>query len=318
MGERQSSLQAPKKPKSKAQKKSAEPVEKSEPAPKKKPGRKGKAELEMEPEAEEPSKPSPSKRSAEQAEQEKGKKKSKTSAVDMHLEALRSLKTEAQREEYLGNITLTMRMKVAEAQSMSDALPAEEPAEEAGPSDSKAKPEKKRAAKAKSAPSAKDEEAEEPSEAPAPSGRPKRAAAQQAEPEEVKKPKKFTAAVEKHMDELAKLKTQKQKEKYIGKLTLTMQTKVAAALSETEAPAEAEEPPSKKRAGEAKDLKEKEPASKARMSPQVRTIGFYPNDNRESNGKEIGKLDGNWDYRVVYRAPLHLHLIIYKWGLPEV
>ena len=227
----------------KSQKK-AEP-ESSE--PKKKPGRKPKQEAQAE---------EPSKRAAEEpAPEERSKKKTKTTAVDVHLEALRSLKTEAEREEYLGNITLTMRMKVAEAQSMcADALPAAEVEEEA-PAPSEKPKEKKRGKAAK--PEAALPEPDEAAEAPAPSGRPqKRAAAQQAEPEEVKKPKKLTAAVEKHMDELAKLKTQKQKEKYIAKLTISMQTKVAAALSEAEVQEETEEPESKKRAAPAKEPKD--------------------------------------------------------------
>ena len=212
----------------------------------------------------------------------------------MHLEALRSLKTEAEREEYLGNITLTMRMKVAEAQSMcADALPAAEAqAEEEAPapSESKAK-EKKRGGKATNKPEA--EQSEEPaSEAPAPSsGRPqKRAAAQQAEPDEVKKPKKLTAAVEKHMDELAKLKTQKQKEKYIAKLTIAMQTKVAAALSEAEVQnEETEEPESKKRAAPPKEPKD---SAKARRGCSSWWHGFCLHDSPGAEGRRFREAPG--------------------------
>ena len=267
------SQQAPKKPKSKPPKKAAEAAETSE--HKKKPGKKARSSEQPELEPEEETKSSPSKRAAEQAEPEKSKKKTK-SAVDTHLEMLRGLKTEAQREEYLGSITLSMRMKVAEAQSMcADTLPVVEESEPAPP----VKNDKKRG---KAKPASIEEEPEEapaPSAAPASSGRSKRAAAQQAEPEEVKKPRKFSATVEKHMDELAKLKTQKQKEKYIGKLTLNMQTKVAAALSEADAPTtkEAEEAPEEangkgkepaKKRGAAGDPKEKDPPSKAPQPPE--------------------------------------------------
>ncbi|CAE7227014.1 pol [Symbiodinium microadriaticum] len=255
--------EAPKSQKANSQKK-AEP-ESSE--PKKKPGRKPKQEAQAE---------EPSKRAAEEpAPEERSKKKTKTTAVDVHLEALRSLKTEAEREEYLGNITLTMRMKVAEAQSMcADALPAAEVEEEA-PAPSEKPKEKKRGKAAK--PEAALPEPDEAAEAPAPSGRPqKRAAAQQAEPEEAKKPKKLTAAVEKHMDELAKLKTQKQKEKYIAKLTISMQTKVAAALSEAEVQEETEEPESKKRAAPAKEPKDSAKARKV--------------DDSEKHVEELSKL----------------------------
>mmetsp|Transcript_51696 Transcript_51696/g.120640 ORF Transcript_51696/g.120640 Transcript_51696/m.120640 type:complete len:529 (-) Transcript_51696:215-1801(-) len=217
------------------------------------------------------------------SEPEKSKKAKKSSAVDMHVQALNSLKSEAEKEDYLGNITLTMRMKVAEALSQAQSVgesgdaaeapqePAEDPAEEpaaepeipqAGKSE---KNEKKHGKGAK-----KEEEGKT---------RPKRAAAEQAEPEQVKKAKKFTPAVEKHMEELAKLKSEKAKQKYIANLTLSMQTKVSMAISEADVPEEAAEAPQpspvKKRAPQGS----KEPVGKARKV-----------DNDQKHLEELAKI----------------------------
>ncbi|CAJ1361183.1 unnamed protein product [Effrenium voratum] len=177
------------------------------------------------------------------------------------------MKTEKEKEDYLGNITLAMRMKVAAALSATDA-PEEAPedAPEAAPEEAEEAPEepkeepKEGPAAKKGKKAAKDPKEAEPKKRPAPAP----AAASSSAPE-AKKARRPTA-VEKHMEELKKLKTEKQKEKYISNLTPSMQIKVASAISEAEAAQAAQAAQSAQSASEAPKEAEAKAASPAKVA----------------------------------------------------